>query len=285
MSELQKREFFRRLDRGGTVRAVALHVEVSPDVGYRWIRLAGLSTPCVRPRLYTGEEKATFFRLLKVKGNVSLVARELGFVRITCYKWAHHAGVFTGKSVKTQRNKFFKLRSEGLSRVEAMERVVTDKRSASDWDKGIRQFYGGRIYPDGRVIKYRNAGILANVKKPRTAHFHGDKVDLDRLERPISSRFLGLRERERLHDLYRRSYSIRSIARELSRAPSTISRELHRNTPSSLGYMPQGTQRAAVATENLQVAGIWAAARLRGHQSRVKKVTRADRPSTPQGLL
>ena len=85
MSELQKREFFRRLDRGGTVRAAALHVKVSPDVGYRWIRLAGLSTPRGRPRVYTGEEKATFFRLLEVKGNVSLVARELGFVRVTCY--------------------------------------------------------------------------------------------------------------------------------------------------------------------------------------------------------
>jgi len=247
LSELQKQEFFRRLDRGGTVRAAALHVGVSPDVGYRWIRLAGLSTPRGRPRLYTDEEKATFIRILKVKGNVSLVARELGFVRITCYKWAHQAGVFTGKSVRTQRDKFLKLRSEGLSRAEAMERVGTDKRSASDWDKGIRQFYGGRVYPDGRVIKYRIAEILANVNKSRTAHFHGEKVDLDRLERPISFRFLGLRERERLHDLHRRSHSIRSIARELGRAPSTISRELRRNASSSLGYMPYGAHRAAAA--------------------------------------
>jgi len=121
LSELQKREFFRRLDRGGTVRAAALHVGVSPEVGYRWIRLAGLSTPRGRPRLYTSEEKAKFIRLLKIKGNVSLVARELGFVRVTCYKWAHQAGVFTSKSVRTQRDKFLKLRSEGLSRAEAME--------------------------------------------------------------------------------------------------------------------------------------------------------------------
>jgi len=96
------------------------------------------------------------------------------------------------------------------------------------------------------VIKYRNAEILANVNKPRTAHFHGEKVDLDRLERPISFRFLGLRERERLHDLHQRGHSIRSIARELGRAPSTISRELRRNA-SSLGYMPYGAHRAAAA--------------------------------------
>ena len=128
-----------------------------------------------------------------------------------------------------------------------MEQVGTDKRSASDWDKGIRQFYGGRVYPDGRVIKYRIAEILASVNKPRTAHFHGERVDLERLERPISSRFLGLREQERLHDLHRRSHSIRSITRELGRAPSTISRELRRNASSSLGYMPYGAHRAAAA--------------------------------------
>ena len=78
------------------------------------------------------------------------------------------------------------------------------------------------------------------MNKPRTAYFHGEKVDLDRLERPISSRFLGLRER--LHDLHRRSHSIRSIARELGRAPSTISRELRRDASSSLGYVLYGAR-------------------------------------------
>jgi hypothetical protein len=53
------------------------------------------------------------------------------------------AGVFTGKSAATQRDKFLKLRCQGLTRAEAMERVGTDKPSALDWDKGIRPFYGG----------------------------------------------------------------------------------------------------------------------------------------------
>jgi transposase-like protein len=46
-----------------------------------------------RPRTYTAEEKAEFFRLLGLRENVSAVARELGFVRVTCYKWAHQAGI------------------------------------------------------------------------------------------------------------------------------------------------------------------------------------------------
>jgi transposase-like protein len=49
------------------------------------------------PRIYTAEEKAGFFRLLSIRGNVSAVARELGYVGVTCYKWAHQAGIFTGK--------------------------------------------------------------------------------------------------------------------------------------------------------------------------------------------
>ncbi len=49
------------------------------------------------PRVYTEQEKAEFFRLLAERGNVTAVARELGFTRITCYKWAHQAGIFTSE--------------------------------------------------------------------------------------------------------------------------------------------------------------------------------------------
>jgi transposase-like protein len=55
------------------------------------------------PRVYSAEEKAEFFRLLSIRGNVSAVARELGYVRVTCYKWAHHAGISTGRDVSYQR--------------------------------------------------------------------------------------------------------------------------------------------------------------------------------------
>jgi DNA invertase Pin-like site-specific DNA recombinase len=136
-----------------------------------------------RPRTYAAEEKAEFFRLLHIRGNVSAVARELGYVRVTCYKWAHQAGIFTGKDVSDERQEFLRLRSEGVSRREAAEQVGVDKRTAQDWDKGIRQFYGGRVYPDGRVVKYRPAEILANVKNPRNNYGHNDnRGTLERLE-------------------------------------------------------------------------------------------------------
>jgi IS30 family transposase len=198
------------------------------------------------PRVYSAEEKAEFFRLLSIRGNVSAVARELGYVRVTCYKWAHQAGIFTGKDVSDQRAEFLRLRSEGVSRRDAAAEVGVDKRTAQDWDKGIRQFYGGRVYPDGRVVKYRPAEILANVKNPRNEYGNNATENTaERLEHSISPRYLSLTEREQIHDLTTRGLSIRQIANRLGRSPSTVSRELRRNATQALGYLPYSAHRMA----------------------------------------
>jgi transposase, IS30 family len=244
----QRDLFFRLLDRGGTIRAAAAGAGVSPDTGYRWRRQAGVASRRPRPRTYTAEEKAEFFRMLSIRGNVSAVARELGYVRVTCYKWAHQAGIFTGKDVSDQREEFLGLRSAGVSRRDAAEQVGVDKRTAQDWDKGIRQFYGGRVYADGRIVKYRSAQILTNVRNPRNTYGRNDnRIELERLERSISPRFLSLAEREQIHDLKAAGQSIRQIGHRLSRAPSTISRELRRNATASLGYLPYSAHRIAAS--------------------------------------
>jgi transposase-like protein len=100
------------------------------------------------------EDKAEFFRLLAERNNVSAVARELGFTRVTCYKWAHEAGIFTSESrqVNPRREKFLRLRAEGMTRAAAAKQVRADKRSAADWDKGITIIHRGRVYPDGRTV-------------------------------------------------------------------------------------------------------------------------------------
>lgn len=235
------------MDRGSTIRAAAIAVGVSPDVGYRWMRKAGLSALRKPPRVYTAEEKAEFFRLLAERGNVSAVASELGFVRVTCYKWAHQAGIFTGYTVDAKRDKFRRLRSDGFTRKVAAAEAGIDSRTALDWDRGIKQFYGGRIYPDGTVIRYSSAEKIANVKRPRATYLTADDLDLDRLERRIHRRFLSLEERERIHDMRGGGASIRATAEALGRAPSTISRELARNSTAAVGYMPYGAQRLAAA--------------------------------------
>ncbi|MBF6423002.1 IS30 family transposase [Nocardia farcinica] len=247
-SKEQRELFFDLLDRGGSVRAAATAAGVHPGAAYTWLRNSGMVMRRETPRVYTEQEKAEFFRLLAERGNVSAVARELGFTRVTCYKWAHQAGIFTSEKrrVLPRREEFLRLRAEGLTRAQAAQRVGADKRSAADWDKGITIIHRGRIYPDGRVVRYPNP-ILADVNSPRAANVLGGRIDLDRVEKVIHPRYLSLLEREQVSDLHRAGLTIRRIATELGRSPSTISRELRRNTTSARGYLPHSAHRAAVA--------------------------------------
>ena len=124
-SKEQKDEFFRLLDKGGTVRAAARAVGVHQDADYNWLRNSGLTMQRATPRTYTPEDKAEFFRRLADNPNVSAVARELGFTRITCYSWAYKAGIRTSevRKVNPRREEFLRLRAEGLTRAQARARV------------------------------------------------------------------------------------------------------------------------------------------------------------------
>lgn len=66
--------------------------------------------------------------------NVSAVAKEMGIPRVTCYPWAHKAGIFTSEARKTnpRREEFLRLRADGLTRAEARKQVGADRRSATD---------------------------------------------------------------------------------------------------------------------------------------------------------
>ncbi len=243
----QKRRFFELVDRGGTVRAAARAAGVGEDAAYRWLRQAGLSMQRATPRKFSEEDKAEFFRRLAVNPNVSAVARELGITRVTCYSWAYKAGIRTSQArkVNPRREEFLRLRAEGLSRAEARARVGADARSALDWDKGITIINRGRIYPDGRVVRYPEK-TLKGVTPQRRMRAIGGSVDLNKVEKIIDPRYLSLVEREQIKDLRRAGMSIRRIAGELDRSPSTISRELRRNTVSAHGYMPYTAHRLSV---------------------------------------
>lgn len=246
-SKEQKERFFELVDRGGTVRAAARAAGVSEDAAYRWLRRVGLSMQRETPRKFSEEDKAEFFRRLAVNPNVSAVARELGFTRVTCYSWAYKAGIRTSEArrVNPRREEFLRLRAEGLSRAEARAQVGADARSAVDWDKGITIINRGRIYPDGRVVRYPQK-ILKGMTEERRIWTIGGSVDLNKVEKVIDARYLSLVEREQIKDLARAGMTIRRIAADLGRSPSTISRELRRNTVSTHGYMPHTAHRLSV---------------------------------------
>ena len=62
---------------------------------------------------------------------------------------------------------------------------------------------------------------------------------------PNSGRYLTLRERLQIADLERLGYSIRKIATELGRHPSTVKRELDRNRDKHGRHLPHGADDAA----------------------------------------
>jgi len=244
-TDAQKDEFFRLVDRGGTVRAAARGAGMHENAGYNLLRGTGLIRSRTTLRQYPPGVKEEFLRLVRERQIISTVARELGIRKPTAYAWARKAGMSTSEARKhnPRREEFLRLRATGLTRSEARALVGADARSATDWDKGITIITRGRIYPDGRTVRYP-APDNGTVKK--TLRAIGGNIDLDRVEKVIHSRYLSLIEREWVHDLRREGVSIRSIAMQLGRSASTISRELQRNTVSTRGYMPHTAHRLSV---------------------------------------
>src|SRR5688572_10955851 len=72
----------------------------------------------------------------------------------------------------------------------------------------------------------------------------------------ISARFLSESERITVADLLHARRSIRAIARELGRSPSTVSREIRRNIHEASGnYRPRTAQRSAERRRSPQRVG------------------------------
>jgi transposase, IS30 family len=143
----QKQHFFDLVDRGGTVRAAALAAGVHPDAAYTWLRGAGLTMRRRAPRVYTDLERSAFLSLLGELGNVRAAAAALGFPAVTCYPWAHRAGVYTSRSrqVSPRKQEFLRLREQGLTRVAAAkvpsgqtsDRPLTGTRASRSSTAGV----------------------------------------------------------------------------------------------------------------------------------------------------
>jgi len=113
------------------------------------------------------------------------------------------------------------LRARGWSIVAAGREVGVSRTSANNWARGYK------TYRRGEVVGFVPA--------------------LDRLAvRQISDRYLSEDERIDIADLRRVGRSVRQIAAKLGRAPSTVSRELRRNSRRDGTYRPFEAHRWAV---------------------------------------
>ncbi len=122
-----------------------------------------------------------------------------------------------------QQARYFQLMRQGMNNVQACRTVGVSRKTGTRWRLGRTENKCGRrrTYPP--------------VGTPSIA--------------PISSRYLSENERVRIADLRRLGWTIRAVAADLGRAPSTISRELTRNSDRADGpaYLPHHAHRRAAA--------------------------------------
>jgi len=121
-----------------------------------------------------------------------------------------------------KRDAFVRLIATGVSVAEASRRVGVHRRTGMRWRHGRTV-----ITTSGEKRHYPSVIMLSG--------------------RQLSPRFLSEEERVHLADLHRQGFGVRTIAAELGRSASTVSRELRRNSnPSSGQYRPFAAQRLAV---------------------------------------
>jgi IS30 family transposase len=119
------------------------------------------------------------------------------------------------------RAHYDQLMKQGMGNSEACKIVGVSRSSGTRWRYGHTV-----IFKSGTIKRYPPIAL----QRPRV----------------ISQRFLSEEERVTISDMLHARYSIRAIARELGRSPSTVSREIRRNIHEPSGnYRPRTAQRSA----------------------------------------
>ncbi len=133
----------------------------------------------------------------------------------------HRRDVLAGK-----REQFVGLIRQGVANSEACRIVGVNRRTGTRWRYGrtVINRAGERLeYPPVKTLRTRS--------------------------RPSSLRYLALEERIAIADLHRDGSTLTTIAAELGRRVSTISRELRRNTDEKQRYLPHMAQQIATSRQ------------------------------------
>jgi transposase, IS30 family len=119
-----------------------------------------------------------------------------------------------------KQQRYAQLIAQGVSNAEACRLVGINRKTGTRWR------YGRRVR--------NSAGVLV----------HYPPVQIKEA-RPRSPRYLSEQERIRIADLLSAGMAVRGIAAELGRAPSTVSREIRRNSDPDGRYRPHHAEHAA----------------------------------------
>ncbi|WP_139186227.1 IS30 family transposase [Arthrobacter subterraneus] len=153
-----------------------------------------------------------------------------------------------------------------MSRREAAAAAGVHRNTAIAWDKGLVLAKGGarkrrrpvpQLAYNQEVASPPLAGLSAPDMAPAITHRTGMQdtsavpapagVSQQAVEKVISARYFSQTDREQIADLLKSGSSVRAAARVLGRSPSSISREITRNSHPVLGYQPYGAHRASAA--------------------------------------
>jgi IS30 family transposase len=229
----EREGFFRVLERAGSVAAAAAELGLNRATCFGWVR----KVRGPGHRRYTPEEREGFLRVLERAGSVAAAAAGLGFNLSTCHRWARAADIpgRPGGRLHPGREEFFRLRASGMSRNGAAAAAGIHPRTAGRWEAQSR-------HPAGRGVRTGGpaGGYKQGVDTPTVP-------GLPALEKTLDLRYLSLDEREKIRDLLKAGASVRKVASALGRAPSTVGREIARNSDPQLGYLPHGAHRKAAA--------------------------------------
>jgi IS30 family transposase len=120
-----------------------------------------------------------------------------------------------------KRQRFAELRERGWSILAAAREAGVSRTTGNNWSRGYKTYRHGQV-----------TGFVPALERLAA--------------RQISARYLSQDERIEIADLRHAGLSIRQIADQLGRAPSTVSRELRRNVTAG-GYRPFEAHRRATA--------------------------------------
>ncbi|MDI9980203.1 IS30 family transposase [Rhodococcus sp. IEGM 1307] len=215
--------FWSEHDRGVTVEVAAQRAGVGRSTAYRWIerrfhqlRDQDASVADVRRQLRLDRRRADAWEIQRLHRKRRTRKADEAALRAAVKKSASRIAAELNpaptpaqlqKAVRDTR--YWELRRQGESNTSA-SRIL-----------GMHRKTGTNI----RLAARRSRALLA--------------------AKPPSGRYLSLAERLQIADLRHLGCSIRQVARELDRAPSTIKREIDRHTNAHGRYLPRSADEAA----------------------------------------
>jgi IS30 family transposase len=261
----RKTEFFEVLDRTNNVAQAARSLGINVQTAFSWAYSTGAVLRKPRAELTARQQalapqKSEFLKVLKRVGNISVASSRAGVKRSQGDSWARAAGIQNVPLLDGRREEFLRLLARGRSRKDAAELVGVNRKTAYRWAHAADTLAAARAAePEIAELAYNGEVTTAFVEYPDLisiveAVLEGPELPpapgpramtLQDVERELDPRYLGAREREMIADLLRAGKSIRAIARTLERSPSTVSREIKRNSHPELGYQPHGAHRNA----------------------------------------